>query len=245
MVWRGAAVGRLTDLLELSVLRRWSLSGAGGVMPGGPAFGAARPGRLPIPPGGAGADVSEVPDIPRPLHADWAWRPGLWAAPAETADRLGPTSGTHLGQSIKLFHDCPLSDCRIRQTRGPDADVGRFGLEIGVGRFKGSFVSLAIDLPPDAVRGLSQRHILGFAVAGRTGRALDVYARVNVRHGPNLAQVVRAWKGEARVDLDLAVTDLDEDRVAGAWVDLIFETPEECRIVLDDVTLSRRPRADL
>ena len=50
--------------------------------------------------------------------------------------------------------------------------------------------------------------------------------------------------GEFAVEFDLSVTRINEARVDRAWVDLIFEGPEMNQIVLRDVTLSRRPRAE-
>ncbi|MDZ4134740.1 MAG: DUF6478 family protein, partial [Paracoccaceae bacterium] len=38
---------------------------------------------------------------------------------------------------------------------------------------------------------------------------------------------------------------MNEKRVDRIWVDLIFEGPEMNQIILRDVTVSRRPRAEL
>ena len=45
------------------------------------------------------------------------------------------------------------------------------------------------------------------------------------------------------VEFDLAYSDLNEQRIEKAWIDLIFEGPEMNRVVLRDVNLSRAPRA--
>ena len=47
------------------------------------------------------------------------------------------------------------------------------------------------------------------------------------------------------LDFDMAATRLNEARVERAWLDLIFEGPEMNAITLRDVTMSRRPRAEL
>ena len=52
-------------------------------------------------------------------------------------------------------------------------------------------------------------------------------------------------QGEMIAEFDLAYTNINEKRVERAWVDLIFESPEMNLIVLRDLTLSRRPRAEL
>ena len=47
------------------------------------------------------------------------------------------------------------------------------------------------------------------------------------------------------VEFDLTYTKINEKRVEKLWIDLIFEGPEMNQIILRDVTVSRRPRAEL
>ena len=47
------------------------------------------------------------------------------------------------------------------------------------------------------------------------------------------------------MEFDLAYTRIDDRRVERIWVDLIFEGPEMNQIILRDVTVTRRPRAEL
>jgi len=71
---------------------------------------------------------------------------------------------------------------------------------------------------------------------------------LNIKHGPNVEQVVRELplnEGEVKVEFDLAYTKMNEKRVERIWVDLIFEGPEMNQVTLRDVTFSRRPRAEL
>ncbi len=79
-------------------------------------------------------------------------------------------------------------------------------------------------------------------------KPLEIFARLNIKHGPNTEQIVRELPLGAKdvmVEFDLAYTRMNEKRVERAWIDLIFEGPEMNQIVLRDVTLSRRPRAEL
>ena len=81
-----------------------------------------------------------------------------------------------------------------------------------------------------------------------TERPIEIFARLNVRHGPNTEQIVRELPlgaDEIMVEFDLAYSKLNEKRVDSAWVDLIFEGPEMNQVILRDVTFSRRPRAEL
>ncbi|MEJ2029082.1 MAG: DUF6478 family protein, partial [Maritimibacter sp.] len=50
---------------------------------------------------------------------------------------------------------------------------------------------------------------------------------------------------DVMAEFDLAYTKLNEKRVESAWVDVIFERPENNQVILRDVTFSRRPRAEL
>ncbi|MFN3294623.1 MAG: DUF6478 family protein, partial [Gemmobacter sp.] len=74
------------------------------------------------------------------------------------------------------------------------------------------------------------------------------YARLNIRHGPNLAQPVSALPEAGReklAEFDLACADLNDRRIERAWLDLIVNEAAMTRIVIRDVVVSRRPRAEL
>ena len=78
--------------------------------------------------------------------------------------------------------------------------------------------------------------------------ALEIFARLNIKHGPNTEQIVRELplhEEDIVVEFDLAYSNLNEKRVEKVWVDLIFEGPEMNQVILRDLTFSRRPRAAL
>ncbi|MBW7922918.1 MAG: hypothetical protein H3C51_12580 [Rubellimicrobium sp.] len=196
--------------------------------------------RLAQPRGGAG-------DPPWPPGADWHWRPPFWHVPTSPAGLAGAASRTRIGDGITLFHDCAESGLTLRQIQGA-ADGPAFALALDVLDFDGSFLSLAIDLPPGAVAGLQRRHLVGLALDLAAERAAEIFARLNIRHGPNTEQQVRelpASSGRVTVEFDLAYTRLNEKRVEAAWLDLIFDKPAMNRIVLGDLTLARYPRAEI
>ena len=115
-------------------------------------------------------------------------------------------------------------------------------------RFDGSFLSLVLELPPDAVEGLGKRHLMRLTADIETEKPLEFFARLNIKHGPNAEQIVREYpfgSGENWVEFDLAYTELNEKRIDRMWIDLIFEGPELNQILLRDITVLRRPRADL
>lgn len=184
-----------------------------------------------------------------PLHSDWAWRPQIWRGPIFPSGQAAVETNTRIGDEVTLFHDCRLSDLTVRQIRNASGmDIAPFGLRLDVLDFDGSFLSLVIDLPGEAVEGLRRKHLVRLETGIETERPLEIFARLNLRHGPNTEQLVRALPADpagTAVEFDLAYSDLNEKRVERAWVDLIFERPRMNQITLHDMTFSRRPRAEL
>lgn len=190
---------------------------------------------------------AEAAAIRRPMQSDWAWRPELWNGPVRPMGLAMVESKTPIGREAKLFHDCALSELSFRQLRNTkEEDIAAYGIRLDVFRFDGSFLSLALDFPPQGVDGLTRQHILRLDIRVETEKPLEIFGRLNVRHGPNVEQLVREFDGscgEMSIEFDLAATRLNEARTERAWLDLIFEGPQMNAITLRDLTLSRRPRA--
>lgn len=199
-------------------------------------------GRLALPMIGSNAVV-------KPHGTDWAWRPDLWKGPLPVRGMSSVATGTMIGDQATLFHDCPREELTLRQLRNTrERDLAPFGLRMDVFRFDGSFLSLVIDLPPDAAIGLMKRHLVRLETIVEMEKPLEIFARLNIKHGPNTEQIVRELPlGEENpmVEFDLAYTRMNEKRVERIWLDLIFEGPQMNQVILRDLTLSRRPRAEL
>ena len=188
--------------------------------------------------------------LPRmPLGTDRVWRPDLWRGPLAQRGAVAQDGRTSFGPDLALYHDCPLGEIALRQLRnGSDADRAPFGLALDVYGFRGSFLSLALSLPGDLVQGLKARHVIRLDGVVDSDRPLRAYARLNVRHGPDEAQLVSEMPAEGRdkvVEFDLAYAGIDEARVSAAWIDLIFNDAANSRIILRDVIVARRPRAEI
>ncbi|MBR9841681.1 MAG: hypothetical protein GYB25_00855 [Rhodobacteraceae bacterium] len=187
--------------------------------------------------------------FPRPHGTDWSWRPQLWRQPLPIKGLSSVGNREMLGDEVTLFHDCRFSELTLRQLRNRrEADLAPFGLRMDVFRFDGSFLSLAIDLPPEAVQGLTRNHLIRVDTIVEMEKPLEIFARLNIKHGPNTEQIVRELPLDAEeimVEFDLAYSKLNEKRVERAWLDLIFEGPEMNEVILHDLTFSRRPRAEL
>jgi len=187
---------------------------------------------------------------PRPaLGTDWIWRPDLWCGPLPQPGAVADAARKPVSDDIALHHDCPLGEIAFRQipSRGA-ADRAPFALALDVFGFEGSFLSLALTLPDAALAGLSARHLVRVEAVVDTPARLPCFARLNLRHGPNVAELVAALPIATRpavAEFDLAYAGIDQRRVERAWVDLIFNDAGMTRITLHDLVLSRRPRAEL
>lgn len=184
-----------------------------------------------------------------PVNADWAWRPSLWREPLSRPGVAGPENKARLGDAAQIFHDCPLKEMTFRQRRNTnDDDLAPFGIVMDCLGFGGSFLSLAVTLPPEGIAGLKKRHIMRMTAQIEYEAPIEMYARLNIRSGPNTEQIVRTISyGDEQpvIEWDLAFTQINEKRIEDAWVDIIFETPAMNRITIRDVVLSRRPRAEI
>ena len=186
--------------------------------------------------------------IRKPPQSDWAFRPEIWRGPISPIGLAAIESRSKIGEAATLFHDCEISEVTLRQVRNTrEGDLAPFGLRMDVFRFDGSFLSLVLDMPGDAVEGLRRNHIIRMDTEVETEKPLELFARLNIKYGPNVEQVVREvpMNGqEMTVEFDLAHTKISEKRLERMWVDIIFEGPEMNEIYLRDITFTRRPRAD-
>lgn len=187
--------------------------------------------------------------FPKPHGTDWSWRPALWREPLSVPGMSSVESKSMLGDEVTLFHDCQQSELTLRQVRNSrEADLAPYGLRMDVFNFDGSFLSLVLDMPLDAVQGLQKRHLIRMDTIVEMEKPLEIFARLNIKHGPNTEQIVRELplnEVDCMVEFDLAYSNLNEKRIERAWIDLIFENPQMSQVTLRDLTFSRSPRAEL
>ncbi|PWK61502.1 DUF6478 family protein [Roseicyclus mahoneyensis] len=187
--------------------------------------------------------------IDRPDQCDWAERATPWRQKIKPRGHVRPGSPHDIGGGLTLFHDATEAELSLRQDPVPDSIRGpAFGLVFEVYRFDGSFLSLVQDLPEAALRGLTLNHFIAVHLRIAREQPVEVYARLNVQHGPNLEQIVRQFEfrdGIGRAEFDLAYSKINEKRLEKAWLDLIFEGPEMNRLAIWDMVVLRAPRADI
>ena len=187
--------------------------------------------------------------FPKPLGTDWSWRPDFWRLPASRKGLASAPRKAKIDGQVTLFHDCSLSEIGLQQARNRrEKDLAPFSLAIEIFNFQGSFLSLSIELPPNAAVGLTRQHMMRVDNVIESERPTTVFSRLNIQHGPNSEQVLRELDlstPECSVDFDLAHLELHERRIEKLWLDLIIDQPAMNRVILRDLTFCRHHRADL
>lgn len=194
---------------------------------------------------------------PPALGSDWFWRPTVFTQKDAGIDCHNPARRRDLSADLALYHDADQPDLSLSQKPQLGDGVPPMGLELDIGAFDGSFLSLALALPATAAKGLELRHLIRLDVLAdattQEARAVVAFARLNVQHGPNVEQLVAELSlpasgvgaGAQRAEFDLAYGTISERRIEKLWLDLIFDAPPSGVIRLQDLTLSRCPRAAL
>lgn len=182
--------------------------------------------------------------------ADWQWRPRMLIGQITPQAVVSPGNGHRLGEDAALWHDCPNRALIVRQSARPrPGQAARYALGIEMMGMSCGFLSLALDLPDDALAGLDAERVLQLDTVMDAERPITLYARINLVQGPNtesmLRQLGRPVEGQdtRRIEFDLAYADLAHRPIERAWLDLIFESPRLNAVGINDVLVSHRARA--
>lgn len=194
------------------------------------------------------ADLGATNAMRKPAGGDWSWRPALWRVQTIAGGVATPATGEVLDEETSLFHDCSLNEISLRQDRNRrPTDLAAFGVVIETFEFCGSFLSLAIKLPDDGVHSLRQHHILQVCADVEAEHPVAMSARLNVRHGPNTAEIPASLPdraGERVAEFELAHWGINDSRIERAWLDIILIAPRMNRVRMNDIVVTRRPRAE-
>lgn len=204
-------------------------------------FNAAAAARLALPRPG-------VDTFLRPAGTDSSWRPKPWRMACPELGRAPALPKDNITNELLIFHDCKSREIVLRQIRNKrDVDLSFHGICLEVFHFDGSYLSLLIEVPADSCTGLRKNHLIRLATSITRERPTRIFARLNVKHGPNTEQILLTLpdEEEAAVEFDLAYSQLIEARAERMWIDLMIEDPAMNRITFRDLNLSRYPRADL
>lgn len=182
-----------------------------------------------------------------PHESDWIRRPTFWTKPLSPQGLAPVANGAGLGPEIQFFHDCPLGQIVARQSEQVSRlAIVPYALRLETFGFEGSFLSIVHNLDATGIAGLTGQHIVRLEIEGETDRDLSAFVRLNVQHGPNVAQLVSQFDfaNPQPVDFDLAYSDINAKRVSAAWVEIIVNDPQASRILIRDIICSRRLRAE-
>ena len=187
--------------------------------------------------------------VPLSGRATWAFRPQVWAQSIAPSCRAPVQSQSRLGDALTFYHDDPAAGILARQfAHKDDRHASHCGLILEVFGFAGRFVSAAIDLPDAAWRGIGKSELIRLRSHVVADKSTTITARINVRHGPNTDQILRGIdldRHDNVVEFDMFYSAIEPDKVSGMWLDIIWENPAMNRIVINDLVLSRHPRANV
>ncbi len=144
---------------------------------------------------------------------------------------------------MSIHHDGEGANLQISKAQDRTS-----GVEISFQDFPGSFFSLAFALPEEGVKSLGRQDLLRIAMHSEADESFNAYARLNLRHGPNIEQVVRMFEignGDSFAEFDIFYTEFENQRATGVWIDLIFNDPAGKTIKIGDPVILRRVRASL
>ena len=188
-----------------------------------------------------------------PPGTDWHWRPRLLCGQISPQAAVSPGTGHPLADDAALWHDCPHRALILRQSARPrPGQAACYALQIEMMGTSCGFLSLALDLPQDALAALGADRILQLDAVLDAERPITVYARINLVQGPNTESMLRqlgppveGTGARRRAEFDLAYADLASRPVERAWLDLILEAPRLNAVCINDLLLSHRARAQV
>ncbi len=184
-----------------------------------------------------------------PPSTDWSHRPALWRI-AQTPSGYAPARNeAGFAGEATLYHDDRTNSLSLRQIRNSAPGLlAPYGVQIDIYQFSGSFLSLVVRAPADALDGLTKNHILRLTSHITSERPIEVTARINLKNGPNTEQVSTAVKSRetpVATEFDMAYVPFNETRAEHLWVDLFIDSPPMNVVRLLDLSFSRHRRAEV
>ncbi len=187
--------------------------------------------------------------FPRPSGTDWHWRPKPWRGPVLARGIAPVLAKMELSNELVVFHDCKKAEIILRQERNlRDTDLAPYRIDVEVFHFEGTYLSLVVEVPPASCENLKKNHLIRLAAIIEREQPTPIYARLNVKNGPNTEQVLLTLPDateETMVEFDLAYSGLNQQRAERMWIDLMIARPAMNKISFRDLTLCRYPRAEI
>ncbi|GEM_PF-6528739 len=179
-----------------------------------------------------------------PLNCDWAWRAAEFYRAGAIAETSSPRSGVDIGPSVKLYLGGAGDQIGVFADR-PVTESGPIGLGLAMTAVAGEFLSLSFAAPETAVKAMTKYTLFQCDLVATVDDLVTFYLRLNVKYGASVAkftQMVETGGGHHCVIFDLGFHAFDVGAFSKIWLDIMIANPQKNRIVLNDMTLLRRPR---
>lgn len=183
-----------------------------------------------------------------PRDTSFFHRPEIFKTAIPRPGIARPNSGTPLGEGLTLHHDIPTPDFTLRQSANRGESPAAFGILMESYELTGTFLSLAVAFPEGEAQRTGRDDLIRLTFDISMDVPLEVFARLNLRHGPNVEQIVRELDFNATdpwVEFDVFYSKYEPKRGKDIWLDLIFQTPTMNEIHIRDLSVLRRPRLSL
>ena len=195
-----------------------------------------------------GGQAVELRPVELPRDATLFHRPEMFMRPWRSSGLARPDTGVKLGADVTLHHDFPEPEFSVRQRPNPPGADAPFGVELEAYELSGTFFSFALALPASEATQTRKEDLIRLTFDMEMDLPLEIFARLNLRHGPNVEQIVRGIDVNGResfVEFDVFYSRFEPSRGKDIWIDLIFQTPSLNIIRLRDLTVLRSPRLSL
>jgi len=180
---------------------------------------------------------------PLPLNCDWAWRAAEFYQSNAISQISSPQSGMDIGPSSKLFYNGTDGQISVFADV-PAMGSGPIGLGLAIYEFTGDFLSLAFAVPDAAAQGMTKFTLFQCDVMTVVDHPVTFYLRLNVRYAATVAtftQAVKTSGGHVCATFDLGFHRFEVGEFSKIWLDVMINSPQHNRIIVNDLTLLRHP----
>ncbi len=181
---------------------------------------------------------------PLPLNCDWAWRAAEFYQSNAIFPISSPQSGMDIGPSSKLFYNGTDDQISVFADV-PAIGSGPIGLGLAIEEFTGEFLSLAFAAPDAAAQGMTKFTLFQCDMMTVVDHQVIFHLRLNVQYAATVAtftQVAKTSGGHLCATFDPGFCPFEVGEFSKIWLDVMIDSPNYNRIIVNDLTLLRYPR---
>jgi hypothetical protein len=149
-----------------------------------------------------------------------------------------------IGPSSKLFYNGTDDQINVFADV-PAMGSGPIGLGLTLGEFTGDFLSLAFAAPDVAAQGMTKFTLFQCDMMTVVDHPVIFHLRLNVQYAATVAtftQVAKTSGGHLCATFDLGFYPFEVGEFLKIWLDVMIDSPNHNRIIVNDLTLLRYPR---